>query len=38
MWSCVSPDARVPVQHSLRSILAMISEALTQIGKRFEKL
>lgn len=38
MLNYVSPEARVPVKHPLWSIRAMISEALTQMDGRFEKL
>lgn len=38
MFSYVSPEARVPIKHPLRPIRAMISEALAQLDRRFEKL
>ena len=38
MFSYVSPEERVPAKHPLRPIRAMISEALAQMDRRFEKL
>ena len=38
MFGCVSPAARVPIQHPLRPIRAMMSEALGHMDRRFEKL
>ena len=38
MVSYVFPEARVPVKHSLRPIRAMISEALGQMDRWFEKI
>ncbi len=38
MFSHVSPEARVPTNHPLRPIRAMVSEALAQMGGRLEKL
>ena len=38
MFSYVSPEARVPVNHPLRPIRAMISETLAQMDGRLEKL
>ena len=38
MFSYVSQEERVPAKHPLRPIRAMISEALAQMDRRFEKL
>ncbi|MDA8348368.1 MAG: IS5 family transposase [Pseudomonadota bacterium] len=38
MFSYVSPEARVPTKHPLRPIRAMVSEALEQMDRKFEKL
>ena len=38
MFSYVSREERVPAKHPLRPIRAMISEALAQMDRRFEKL
>jgi transposase len=38
MFSYVSPESRIPPKHPLRPIKAMISEALVQLDRKFEKL
>jgi transposase len=38
MFSYVSAEARVPPKHPLRPIRAMVSEALAQMDRKFEKL
>lgn len=38
MFSYVSPEARVPTNHPLRPIRAMVSEALEQMDRKLEKL
>ena len=38
MFSYVSPETRVPPKHPLRPIKAMVSEALAQMDRKFEKL
>jgi len=38
LFSCLSPDERVPVTHPLRAIRQMTDEALTDLTERFELL
>jgi transposase len=38
MFSYVSPEARIPLKHPLRPVKAMVSEALAQMDRKFEKL
>jgi transposase len=38
MFSYVSPEGRIPPKHPLRPIKAMVSEALAQMDRKFEKL
>lgn len=38
MFSYVSPEARVPTNHPLRPIRAMVSEALEQMDRKLERL
>src|ERR1700747_109524 len=38
VFSYVSPEQRVPQEHPLRSLRAMIDEALQQLKPRFDKL
>ncbi len=38
MWSYVSPEQRIPADHPLRPIRAMVDEILTQLSPRFDEL
>ena len=38
MFSYVSPEARIPTNHPLRLIRAMVSEALVQMDRKLERL
>ena len=38
MWSYIAPEQRVPADHPLRPIRAMVAEALVQLDGKLEKL
>jgi transposase len=38
MWSYVSPEQRIPPDHPLRPIRAMVDEILTRLSPRFDEL
>jgi transposase len=38
MWSYVSQEQRIPADHPLRSIRAMVDEVLDRLSPRFDKL
>jgi hypothetical protein len=38
LFSYVSPESRIPPKHPLRPIKAMVSEALAQMDRTFERL
>jgi transposase len=38
MFSCISPEARVPQDHPLRAIRSLVDEVLAELSPRFETL
>ena len=38
MFSCLSPEARVPQDHPLRPIRQMVNQALTELSGEFQAM